>query len=209
MIEYPSIRTSAKIPRAKGIAFDKLDGSNIRVKWTSKKGFELFGTRTQLIDESAEFWGGVVKLFKEKYAQDIDKILAKNFKNDKVILFSEFYGEDSFAGRHSDKKETYKIVPFDLYVEKQKKFLLPQEFIKMFSDTVETPRVVHEGYIGTDLILRVRANEFNLTEGIIFKGTERYGYFSGGVLMCKVKTQEYLDKLKKASYTDPTIDTKE
>jgi hypothetical protein len=79
----------------------------------------------------------------------------------------------------------------------------------MFSDTVETPRVVHEGYIGTDLILRVRANEFNLTEGIIFKGTERYGYFSGGVLMCKVKTQEYLDKLKKASYTDPTIDTKE
>lgn len=42
MIEYPEIINSSKAPRLACIAFDKLDGSNIRIKWTQKRGFDLF-----------------------------------------------------------------------------------------------------------------------------------------------------------------------
>lgn len=37
MKQYPSITT--KFSKAKTIAFDKLDGSNIRAEWSDKKGF--------------------------------------------------------------------------------------------------------------------------------------------------------------------------
>lgn len=55
MIEYPSIQNSSKAPRKNCVAFDKLDGSNFRAKWTAKRGFDTFGTRTQLIDETSEY----------------------------------------------------------------------------------------------------------------------------------------------------------
>lgn len=38
-------------------AFDKLDGSNIRAEWNSKRGFYKFGTRNQLMDEKTDPWG--------------------------------------------------------------------------------------------------------------------------------------------------------
>lgn len=39
MVEYPSIQNSSKAPRKNCIAFEKLDGSNFRAKWTQKNGF--------------------------------------------------------------------------------------------------------------------------------------------------------------------------
>ena len=41
----------SKAPRKDCYAFDKLDGSNMRAKWTQKKKYHVFGKRKQLIDE--------------------------------------------------------------------------------------------------------------------------------------------------------------
>ncbi len=57
MIEYPTIIGCSKAPREQCIAFDKLDGSNLRFKWTAKRGFDTFGTRTQLIDINTPIYG--------------------------------------------------------------------------------------------------------------------------------------------------------
>ena len=77
MIEYPSIINSSKAPREHCIAFDKLGGSNFRSKWTRKNGFDVFGTRTQLIDETTQFWGEMVNIFKDKYEKYFEKLKNK------------------------------------------------------------------------------------------------------------------------------------
>lgn len=197
MIEYPSIINSSKAPRKNCIAFDKLDGSNFRAKYTQKKGFDVFGTRTQLIDETTPFWGEMVSVFNDTLKEDLEKLFkTKDFRDYReIIVFGEFLGENSFAGRHED--EPHKIVLFDVLVgHKQRKFLTPQEFVKTFHSIVEIPKIVYTGNLNEEFIADVRANKFGLKEGVICKGTEKSGAFSGGVWTCKIKTQEYLDKLK-------------
>jgi hypothetical protein len=196
MLEYPSIQNSSKAPRKECIAFDKLDGSNFRAKWTQKRGFDTFGTRTQLIDETSEFWGEMVVVFKNTLQDKLDRILRKEFRNEReIIVFGEFFGEQSYAGRHED--EPHKIVPFDILVgHKNRKFIKPRDFIKLLTDEIEIPKVVYEGNLNDDLIARVRANEFNSFEGVICKGTQSVGNAMGGIWMAKIKTQKYLDSLK-------------
>lgn len=196
MYEYPSIRNTRKIPCVEGIAFDKIDGSNFRAKWSYKSGFTLFGTRTQLVDGTTPYWNNVVELFQQTIAEPLHESLSKNFRDEKqAIVFSEFYGENSFAGRHVE--ERHKLITFDIYLEKAKKFLLPQDFIDFTKEAnVEIPRVVYRGKNDAVLVARVRKDEFNTPEGIIFKGSKRVGNFSGGVLQCKIKTWAYIEKLK-------------
>lgn len=197
MIEYPSIINSSKAPRKHCIAFDKLDGSNIRAKYTQKDGFKLFGTRTQLIDESTPFWNVIIEKFKPYEAS-----LTEKFKKDKdyrdfreIIVFGELSGPNSFAGRHDDPTEDLKITFFDILTgNKNRKFVKPKEFIKDFS-FLPQPKVIYEGKLNDSFIDEIRKNT-DLQEGVICKGTETSGAFVGGIWMCKIKTQAYFDKLK-------------
>ena len=77
MLEYPSIPHVHKSNMIGDtvVIFDKLDGSNFRVKWTPKKGFCLFGTRTQLIDSNTPYWGAIVTLFQETIAAKLPCIV--------------------------------------------------------------------------------------------------------------------------------------
>lgn len=192
MYEYPSIRNTRKIPCVEG----KIDGSNFRAKWSFKSGFTLFGTRTQLVDGTTPYWNNVVELFQKTIADQLHQTFSDHFRNEKqAIVFSEFYGDNSFAGRHVD--EPHRLITFDIYLEKYKKFLLPQDFISVANEAnIEIPRIVYRGKNDAALVARVRKNEFNTPEGIIFKGKNRVGNFSGGVLQCKIKTWAYIDKLK-------------
>lgn len=198
MIEYPSIINSSKAPRQSCVAFDKLDGSNFRAKYTVKQEWHVFGTRTQLIDETTPYWCEMVELFKRNIATP----LKSYFKGNKdygdfreIVVFCEFLGENSFAGRHEE--EPHKLVMFDVMVgHKQRKFISPRKFVKDFSNVVEIPRVVYEGNLNEQFIKDVRENKYNLKEGVVCKGTDSRGDFCGGTWMCKIKTQEYLDKLK-------------
>lgn len=185
------------------IAFDKLDGSNIRVKWTNKKGFNLYGTRTQLLDRSHSSLGLVVDIFSSKYAQNLERIFQKEFMGEKeIVIFGEYYGPNSFAGLHFDPPELMDFYLFDIMLIKKSytEFILPQHFLKMVPkfDAIglKTPKVVYEGNLTDDFIRRVRENEFNLNEGVVCKGTSKLGSFRGKMWMCKIKTNAYLEKLK-------------
>jgi hypothetical protein len=197
MIEYPTMINSSKAPRKSCIAFDKLDGSNIRIKWTNKKGFSLFGSRTQLIDSSHPHLGGVIEYFKNNYEDKLEDIIKKNFRNEReIVVFGEYLGPSSFAGIHV-AEEPKKFVMFDALIgHKNEKFMLPQEFIKMFEGKVEIPKVLYRGNLNEQLIKDVRESKYDVFEGVICKGTERSGAFRGGVWMCKIKTQKYFDLLK-------------
>lgn len=199
MVEYPSIKNSSKAPRQNCIAFNKYDGSNFRAKWTAKKGFCLFGTRTQLIDESTPYWSVMVETFNNTLNDTLSKIFKdhKDFRYVReIVLFGEYFGLDSFAGQHIDNQE-HSIIPFDILVgHKQSKFLLPQDFIKLLGDKVPIPEIVYEGNLTDQFILDVRENKFDLNEGVVCKGTQGRGDYSGGVWMAKIKTWDYLNKLK-------------
>jgi hypothetical protein len=197
MIEYPSIMNSSKAPRKPCIAFEKLDGSNIRVKYTQKRGFELFGSRTQLIDESHPHLGGVIAAFKRDFDEPLTKIMKKHWPNEReAIAFGEFFGDQSFAGWHEATDTTKRFVLFDFMVgHKNRKFLLPQEFIKLFQGVVTIPRIVYEGNLNDEFIKDVRESKYDLSEGVICKGREKTGNACGSVWMAKIKTQAYLDKV--------------
>jgi len=197
MIEYPEIMSSSKAPRKPCIAFEKLDGSNIRVKWTQKKGFCLFGTRTQLIDASHPDFGNVVPIFLRDYADKLSDIIKKNWANEReLIFFGEYFGEKSFAGVHDKEDASKEFVLFDVLVgHKFPKFLLPQDFNHIFQNKVKTPKVIYRGNLNEEFITDVRNNIYGLNEGVVCKGIERSGAFRGNVWMAKIKTQAYFDRL--------------
>lgn len=199
MIEYPSIISSAKAPRKHCIAFDKLDGSNFRAKWTKKQGFSVFGTRTQLIDESTEFWSQMISAFKKGPAAALDDKFKKDkeFRDEReFIVFGEFLGKSSFAGRHKEDEQK-EIIVFDvLRGHKNRRFVPPADFIKEFQTIIKIPDVIYVGNLNEPFIKNVRENTFNLNEGVICKGTQPSGAYAGHVWSCKIKTQEYFEKLK-------------
>jgi len=198
MLEYPSMINTSKSPRDECIAFEKLDGSNFRAKWTNKRGFDLFGTRTQLIDEKTEFWSRGIEYFQENLSKPLDEYFRKNpnLRNEReIIVFGEFFGPNSFAGVH-DKTEKQKIVVFDILVgHKNRYFVKPHDFVKEYSSIIEIPRVIYEGNLSDEFIQDVRKGKYDVEEGVICKGRLTSGAFRGKVWMCKIKTQAYLDKI--------------
>lgn len=195
MFEYPSMKNTKRAKFGEdGYIFDKLDGSNIRAKWARKHGFNLFGTRTRLIDESTDYWGDVVKLFNETRAEALSKYLTDKTKADNIIIFSEFHGENSYAGKHKD--EPHKLTVFDVYDPKIRAFMGPEKFINDIGSVTEIPRVFGKAVLNYELIQDVREGKYDVVEGVIFKGVDRKGSFAGGVPMYKIKTIKYLDRLK-------------
>ena len=197
MESYHSIINSSKAPRKHCIAQYKYDGSNIRAKYTQKEGFCLFGTRTQLINETTPFWNEIIEVFNKDLRDPLtDLFKSKNFRDFReIIVFGEFFGENSFAGRH--EKEPHEIVVFDVLLgHKQRKLIPPREFHKVVGSIVKTPAIVYEGNLNDQFIQDIRDSKYPVDEGVICKGIEKTGAFFGGIWTCKIKTQAYLDKLK-------------
>jgi hypothetical protein len=77
MKAYPSIPRSTgmtfqEIPNA--YVFDKLDGSQIRVEWSRKRGWYKFGTRTRLFDQTDGQFGRAIPIFQRTLADQVAKI---------------------------------------------------------------------------------------------------------------------------------------
>lgn len=201
MIEYPTILHSARAPHQACIAFEKLDGSNIRIKYTRKRGFCQFGSRTQMLEESHPILGGAITYFSNNLAEKLEAVIEDNWGNEReVMLFGEWFGPNSFAGWHERADidgGLMKLIIFDVMTShKNRKFLLPQEFLKIIAPVVETPRVVYEGNLNDQLISDVKAGKYDVNEGVICKGRERTGAACGNVWMAKIKTDAYFAKLK-------------
>ena len=74
MKTYPTIRYFESNDLGKKIiAFNKLDGSNIRAEWNKKRGLYKFGSRTRLISESDSL-GEAISLIK-KQEVELNEIL--------------------------------------------------------------------------------------------------------------------------------------
>lgn len=188
--------SSSKAPRKPCIAFEKLDGSNIRIKYTQKQKFCLFGSRTQLFDESHPHLGQAIPLFRETCEEPLLTIIKKWFPNEReIIVFGEFYGEKSFAGIH-EPNDPKTLAIFDVLVgHKNRKFISPKDFVKKIAPFVPAPRVIYEGNLNDSFIKSVKEGAYPVFEGVICKGLERTGAYRGNVWMSKIKTKLYLDRV--------------
>jgi len=189
MKTYPSI--TKDIIKEKIYAFDKLDGSNIRVEWNKKNGFHKFGTRKRLLDKNEPTFGRSVDLFLNKYSEDLSRIFIENkWKN--TISFFEFFGPSSFAGVH-DENEIQDVVLFDVGVEK-KGLLEPSLFLKLFQN-ISHAELLYYGNPNSDFVDSVKNGTLQgmTFEGVVCKGK----YRSPGLpLMFKVKNEAWILKLR-------------
>jgi hypothetical protein len=92
MKEYPSIPAAADLLARPDdylgrafVAFDKLDGSNIRAEWDRKKGWHRFGSRRRLLDASNPLLGQAIQLILDGCGDG----LAKAFINDHTLRWPQ------------------------------------------------------------------------------------------------------------------------
>lgn len=165
--------------------FDKLDGSNIRVEWSRKKGFHKFGTRKRLLDPNDEMLGKACTLVDERLA---DVFIKQQWQN--VTAYFEYHGENSFAGRHNPNDD-HRLTLIDVNVYKRG-FVSPRDFIYMFED-FDTATLLWNGGASQFLIDLVESGEMeDMTfEGVVCKYMHKKVH-----KMFKIKNQAWLEKLR-------------
>lgn len=204
MKEYPSI--NARINRDIDIiAFNKLDGSNIRAEWSQKRGFYKFGSRKCIISEVDKHLGEAVKIIKAKYEKALDRIFRKaNWQRD-VVCFFEYYGANSFAGQHVE--EPHDVVLLDVWPFKYG-IIPPREFVSLFED-LGIPTILYKGRITREFEQLVRNSTLPgmSFEGVVCKAGNPNRKKTSHPIMFKIKSLRWLDRLKVLdpdSYTEET-----
>lgn len=187
MQQYPTINKEV-ISSQDYYVFDKLDGSNIRVEFSLKNGFNKFGTRKKLMSDDSGILNSSKDLIiqKEQYVHDIFK---KN-KWTSGTLFFEFYGDNSFAGFH-DENDFFKVALIDAHISNIG-YLSPKDYLKSF-DSIEMATFFGIHKLNKNLIEKVNNGDFeNMTfEGIIGKAS-----IKNKIMRCKIKNNAWLEKLK-------------
>jgi hypothetical protein len=191
MKKYPSIILSKDKDFQEeftAYVFDKLDGSNLRFEWDSKKGWYKFGTRNRLFDESDEVFGIAVSLFMDTLAESIETI-ARQQKWKGVIAFAEFWGKNSFAGEHDPADQKY-LTLFDINPFK-KGIIGPEQFLDLFG-SLSIPGFLGKIKWTRDFVQTVRAGS---VEGITFEGVVGKAGEGHRLIMRKAKTRAWIDKV--------------
>lgn len=207
---YPSIPHSGSIDKKDlSHVFVKYDGSNLRFEWSKKQGWYKFGTRKLLFDSSHPIFGTAIELFRQRYADGLEQVFntSKKFKNlNNVIVFAEWFGAETFAGQHlpNDPKN---LILFDVNIHK-KGLMSPREFLDDFGH-LEVAEVLDKRVIDDEFVAQVRDGSFDcsskysiankMPEGVICKGGSGHNLW-----MCKIKTQNYHDRLKEVLGEDWT-----
>lgn len=195
--------------------FNKLDGQNFLATYKPKKGeFGPFGSRTVGVDENSEQFGDTVRWFKNSNYPEILKRIVKENSGKKgvfngveeITFYFEWYGENSFAGKHQEGDEL-KLALIDVFLKK-KGYLEPENFFKLFYNSgVEIPQLVYRGVLDSTIINLVQTNDWTsdepnlvgVKEGVVFKrSTLLKGQRRPSV---KVKTKWWLEKLH-SMYTE-------
>jgi len=177
------------------VAFDKLDGSNLRFEYSHKRGFYKFGTRKQMIDEKSDF-GFAINLFIEKYSKPLTEIFkSREYRNIlSFVCYAELVGTKSAFGQHEFGNDTFDLVLFD--VDQYKKGMIPpKQFVNDFGHT-GIPKVIYEGNLNKEFVERVKINEFNLSEGVICKGVTVTKKGKPDLYYCKIKTNDWFERLR-------------
>lgn len=188
---YPSISyaTECRVPI---VAFDKLDGSNVRAEWSRKKGFYKYGTRTRLVDASDPLFGKVPVLIADKYAAEVDRVMRET-RWDSGYFFFEFWGPSSFAGMHNlNEQQTVTLIdvaPFGAGI------LEPERLLKLFGH-MDHAKILYQGDVTPEFIESVRDGSLSgmTFEGVVCKG--KNDKKTKAPVMFKQKSRGWLDKLR-------------
>lgn len=185
---YPSISGKREIG-SYVYAFDKLDGSNIRVEWTPKKGFFKWGRRNGLLDHSNPHLLHAPPLILEGFSE-LESIF-KDLKTQRATAYFEFFGSNSFAGSHQEGDD-FQVVLLDVALYK-KGFIGPKKFLEKFGK-FDIPDVVFQGPLTEELVQQVKNSELeNITyEGVVCKKSQT----DGKMRAFKIKTNDWLDALR-------------
>lgn len=177
------------------IAFDKLDGSNIRAEFSPKQGFYKFGSRKILIDEKHEQLGKAVTLIQDTFAKELMAIFKEQRWLNNVVCFFEFHGPRSFAGNHHED-DKHRVTLFDVSPHKQG-LISPSEFIKLFGD-LDVPKVLYQGPADNEFLSSIRNSTLpGITlEGVVCKAPNPNGKKTSQPVMFKVKTDKWLNMLR-------------
>ena len=189
--------------------YNKLDGQNFCVTYRPKKdAFGPYGSRTVTVDERSEQFGNTIAYFLAKGYEDILAIrVAQNSGKgqvfngvDEITFFFEWYGDNSFAGKHEEGDEMH-LALIDVFLKK-KGYIEPKEYERIFRNTsIEMPELIYTGPLSADIISRIQKNDWTkpdaefptVKEGVVFKrSTMMKGQRRPSV---KVKTVWWLDKL--------------
>lgn len=191
--------------------YNKLDGQNFCVTYRPKKEkFGPFGSRTRTVDENDIQFGDAVNLFfktDKNYPEILSKLVDENSgKNcvfngvDEITFFFEYYGENSFAGKHQEGDEMH-LVLIDVFLKK-KGYIEPKDYENLFRNTkIEMPDLIYIGPLNSDILEKIQNNDWtqpnavfpNVKEGVVFKrSTLLKGQRRPSV---KVKTKWWLEKL--------------
>ena len=193
MKSYPSIGT--KFERTKVVAFDKLDGSNIRAEWSRKKGFYKFGSRNRLIDKNQPILGEAIDLIVENYGEQLGSIFSAK-KWERAVAFFEFYGENSFAGSHDEEEHQVTLIDVNVY---KRGMIEPNHFVELFEE-VGIPKVLFRGVLDEQMVTEVKNGTL---DDMTFEGVVCKYQGKNNVKMFKVKSRKWIDRLKeKCNGTD-------
>lgn len=147
MKSYPSIpkiKDSEYLFGRKSYVFKKYDGSNLRFEWNKKFGWTKFGTRTRLFDKSDDVFGDAIEIFLNQLAPELEKVFESKYKGiQKIVVFCEYLGDNSFAGTHN-KEDKKRLILFDVNLDK-KGMVSPEEFVKNFGHLSFCAECLYEG----------------------------------------------------------------
>jgi hypothetical protein len=188
MKSYPSILSSNgnNFTEFKAYVFNKIDGSNLRFEWSKKAGWYKFGTRNRLFDASDEVFGCAIPLFQESLSEPLEKI-AKDRRWDSLIVYAEFWGDNSFAGVHYPEDEK-RLTLFDVAANKQG-IMGPKDFLNTF-EHLTIPKFFGILNWTRQFVADVRAGQ---VEGISFEGVVGKSGERHKLIMRKAKTQAWVD----------------
>lgn len=206
MQQFPSIANYKTFSNQSCIAFDKLDGSNVRFEWSKKRGWHKAGTRKRMLDETHPHMGQAPAIFLNKYGESLERIFRDNNeynKRDSFTVFGEFFGSNSFAGVH-ELDDDFDVVLFDIWIYRVG-MIGPRELIDNFGH-LHIPDVIYEGNLDVKFLKSVRRNDYNLREGVICKWGKT-GKWKKDIRMCKIKTQQYIDRVKALYGTGKHVDS--
>lgn len=189
--------------------YNKLDGQNFCATYNKKKDkWGPFGSRTVTVDENSEQFGDTVKFFFNNGYGDVLAIkVGQNSSKgdvfngvDEITFFFEWYGDNSFAGKHEEGDEMH-LALIDVFLKK-KGYLEPKEFEHIFRDTsICMPDLIYSGPLNDEIIEKIQNNDWTsenpefptVKEGVVFKrSTMMKGQRRPSV---KVKTKWWINKL--------------
>jgi hypothetical protein len=200
MKQYRSISKDVN-PSVLIYAFDKLDGSNIRVEWDRKLGFHKFGSRKKLLQGGEDHvLAEAVALIQQQYGAALGAAFHEK-RYLMVTCYFEFLGANSRFGQHAP--EAHRVLLLDIEVYK-KGYLPPSQMLAEFGQ-YGMPDLLYTGLADEAFCKSVKLGKLpGIThEGVVCKSDacDRHRQ----PIVFKVKTDAWLAALKEFCQDDTRL----